>query len=173
MRETIRGAPAGAVLALVIGMALVAAGAGIVLSNLVEWQVVVPDDAITLSKVSVNTLNIGGEVEHTDLPADPVKSVVYDMGLEMVGHGTAGSVAISVIVYKLDITDTDLTMRFYDDVGAAWTNITLSESGDTLVGVFSPVGGWSVDSSFDVTVPLLLSFSMSGTYDFDAQVVPY
>jgi len=150
----------GSTLLVVAGLALVVIGAGGLISNSLQIPIDVSDTPVSLSKTVVLTEGIGGESEHLALSASVARGVTYDTGVEIVSIADAGSAELRVVVAKLGISVSDVTVKYFD--GAVWQIMTLIDQGDTLMGALPDV---VVTNGYYSIVVFLFTFNLSGHYD--------
>ena len=163
-----RPLPVGALLALVLGMSMVAAGAGLVLSNVLTWNNNVPENAITLTRVDVNTSAMGGD--YPNLPDSPVKGMVYDLGVQIVGNQDAGMAKLQFTVTKGGIDPSNITVEWWNVT--AWTNLTFTDNGDgSIVAYYGPDAGFDVVMGYDVIVAFRVTMNASGDYSTEVVAV--
>jgi hypothetical protein len=142
----------------VLAVAMVVAGAGLVISNELNAFNHV-EDGITLSFAE------GMFPEYTDwAPGTVHRNVTYDLGVRLESSINEDAILVFVEVTKATgINVSDLTVQYWD--GIAWLPLTFIDGGDSLIASFGPGDGFPVTEGYDVTTQFIVTYSVNGDYD--------
>lgn len=166
MKKFWKSTPVLGLIAVVAISAMVVAA--IVVSNTVVFRTNVADSTgqVTLSKVAVNTDGKDGG-DRPDLPGEGTWSYVgteYDVGIRLVSTQGLSNVKVVFSIAAADISESDVTVMYWETTSDTWETLTMVDNGDTLDGTFGPADGFPVWPGYDATTPLLVTFNKAATY---------
>lgn len=159
-----------AVLMAVVAVSASAVASYMVVSKPLSEVNVVPDDAVTLSRMNVVASGPRGGVEYANLPASPAKGVTYDLGVNasFLAVDGLGRINMTVSVEKVGIVWSDVDVKVWD--GASWSTVGLADNGNggltcEISVTESPLTGASVEMYF------LVTYLAGGSYTLTFQAV--
>ena len=169
MKATKKMTPIVAMIAIVCGLAMVVAGAGILSNTLTVTTHV---KGAELSQVDIDTTHFCA-YDNPNLPmsgGDASIGTVYDYGIRLTSAMALGDVVVHYEIAKTGIDKTDLTVSYGVDPtpelpsngDGIWLSMMdgMTDNGNTLTGTF-PV---TVGAGYDATMFFTVQYNATGDY---------
>jgi hypothetical protein len=142
--------------------------ANFIIGNLLEKDVTVPTDAVTISFTEADLDLLGiSTVDYGAIPDSPCRGVTYDTGLTMQASSNVDGVVIQFEIAALDISTDSVTVMYYDATDLSWHQLAFTDMGNVLTATFGPVEGFTATIGEDLTSYFLMTYNVPGSYMMD------
>lgn len=170
-----------AFIAIAVGIA-VFVSAFVALSGVmtINNHVIDPENTVTLTPTAVvgtTWWNTNGTGVTADLPStnttDVLKGQTYGLGVTMTStkDWDAVKVVLTVSAIGMDLSASDVTIRYWETTTGTWNVWTLTDDGMTLSGEFGPAAGFPVVAGVDTISYFQVTYNVAGDFKADMKAV--
>lgn len=170
-----------AFLAIVVGVA-VFVSAFVALSGVltINNHVIDPSDTVKLTPTAVvgtEFWNTNGTGVTADLPFDDTTNVLmgqtYGLGITMTATKDWDAIKVMLTISSniIDLSPSNVTIRYWEVVDSTWHTLTLTDDGNTLSAAFGPAAGFPVVAGATVTSYFQVTYNVAGDFQAKMQAV--
>jgi len=155
----------GALVVMVFGASLAAAGVGTLVSQVIEVTNTVEGMPVGLSLVNIDTQGLDGVDEHANWSSGTLYQLVtYDTGVNVSSVVAFDAIYLYIEVSAANVSESDVSLSWYSESAVRWYDVALTDSGDVLTGIIGPATGFSVTDGYGKIFPVLITFNTGGNY---------